>query len=539
MTVITSSHVTTGPAAFYDVGGFQLNLPAGNFLVAEDFDALYLSGTSETYDVFIDGMIHGSSDPLAAGIRVGDTVSGSINVSNTGVVAGGLGIEAYGVVNITNSGSIIGMINTAISQFGGGDFTIRNLGSIQGYDAGIGFALAALGVHTIINEGLIATNPNSVFGAAIFNQQGNDSQTLIANEGTIKGDILLQGGADSVTTTDGKIIGLIELGDGDDQFHGGRRAEHVVGGADADFLDGGLGSDTLEGGAGDDVYTIDSQGDIVVDAEGDTADVVQTSVEYILPENVEIEFMIALGTGDIGLMGNAISATTMSGNEGNNVLTSNHDDGLVDILQGFGGNDLFILGADLLDQVSDTQGIDTISSTVSRDLGLYAGVENIEIIGNLKADLVGTGAANSLVGNSNKNEIDGFGGNDFIIGDLGKDVLSGGTGKDLFLFRSTEDSGPSAALRDTITDFKSRADTIDLFDIDAIKGGGDNAFTLLARGTQSSAVGKGEIGYFWVDNAGVGDDKTVLRLNVDSDADMEMSIELNGLITLRAEDFAL
>ena len=66
--------------------------------------------------------------------------------------------------------------------------------------------------------------------------------------------------------------------------------------------------------------------------------------------------------------GNALAAQTITGNDGNNVLNGGGNDGFEDVLFGRAGNDTYVLGGELLDTVSDTAGIDTITSTINRNL---------------------------------------------------------------------------------------------------------------------------------------------------------------------------
>jgi Ca2+-binding RTX toxin-like protein len=65
-----------------------------------------------------------------------------------------------------------------------------------------------------------------------------------------------------------------------------------------------------------------------------------------------------------------------------------------------------------------------------------------------------------LIGGNGVDQFDGGDGRDFIYAGAGSDLLTGGAGADIFVYRATGDS--TAAAPDTITDFASGQDRIDL-----------------------------------------------------------------------------
>jgi len=93
---------------------------------------------------------------------------------------------------------------------------------------------------------------------------------------------------------------------------------------------------------------------------------------------------------------------------------------------------------------SDTDGVDTVKSTVSYKLN--ANVENLYLLGTADINGTGTGEDNTISGNSGDNVIKGMGGFDTLSGGKGNDRLSGGSDIDVFQF-STGDG------KDVLTNF--------------------------------------------------------------------------------------
>lgn len=83
-------------------------------------------------------------------------------------------------------------------------------------------------------------------------------------------------------------------------------------------------------------------------------------------------------------------------------------------------------------------------------------------------------------------------GGDALLGGLGADQYIGGAGIDLFVFRSTEESNGSSI--DTILDFTSGTDKIDLTRIDAdTNTDGDQAFRFISDAAFSGSGMGGEL----------------------------------------------
>jgi len=261
---------------------------------------------------------------------------------------------------------------------------------------------------------------------------------------------------------------------GVDNVGGGTGDDRIETGAGNDILDGGSGTDTLLGGSGNDIYFVDEVIDVIDERSGSGVDTVRSSVSFNLTETSYVrgvfENLALLGTGNINATGNGLK-NTITGNAGNNILDGGAN---TDKLIGGSGNDTYVLGSGA-DSVSDSAGTDTITSTISRSLGSYTGIENLKLLGSGNINGTGNGGGNAITGNSGNNTLDGGSGNDklsggsgidkliggsgndTLTGGAGSDLLTGGTGKDNFVFNTT----PSASTNvDTIADFNVTDDRI-------------------------------------------------------------------------------
>jgi hypothetical protein len=205
-------------------------------------------------------------------------------------------------------------------------------------------------------------------------------------------------------------------GSGNDELRGLGGGDRLVGNAGNDLLDGGSGDDTLIGGLGDDRYIVDSPNDVILEGVDEGFDRVISSVNWTLGANLE----------DLELTGNAVNGT---GNELGNEISGN---AFNNTLQGLDGDDILNGGS----------GRDRLLGGKGRD---------------------------SLFGGNGRDRLVGSGGDDLLNGGRGRDRLTGGKGKDAFYLESARRSS-----RDTITDFRSGQDTIQVsrqgFSLDLLEG---------------------------------------------------------------------
>lgn len=180
-------------------------------------------------------------------------------------------------------------------------------------------------------------------------------------------------------------------------------------------------------------------------------------------------------TGTIGddLMDGLGGNDTLDGGLGADTLTGGA--GADSLLGGADGDTLFMeAGNDFIDggagidwlAIAGSLGVTVTLGRGSQDAAMGRdSILNVEnIVGSAGADiLTGDRLANILLGSAGNDRIDGGTGNDVIDGGTGRDLLTGGQGADTFLFRSFTDSATGMA--DTIADFRSGSDRIDLMDL--------------------------------------------------------------------------
>ena len=346
-------------------------------------------------------------------------------------------------------------------------------------------------------------------GSANINGTGNgDANQIDGNSGnnTLRGgggNDIVRGGAgdDELFGDDGndQLLG----GDGTDILHGGVGADILQGNDGADLIYGDAGADNLDGGAGDDILN-----------GGDDAD------------------QLLGGDGVDQLWGGA----------GNDVLRGGSGN---DTLRGGTGDDTYFVD-DLNDTLIEAAGegtADTVRASVDWTLGDNFERLTIEGVGHWNG--TGNELANTITGNSGVNYLEGRGGADTLNGGLGNDILVGGTGNDILIGGGGDDRfvirqesvftsanpGGRAIETDTISDYVTGEDFIDLsvIDANATGGGVDDAFTIV--GAFDGVAGRMTLSF-------AGGITTVL-LDVDGDRAADYRLRINGDVRDHTADWVL
>ncbi len=390
---------------------------------------------------------------------------------------------------VTNNGVIAAFGGSnAMSFFGAG--TVNNTGVVWG--------------SIVSNRYLNVTNLGSITGAIVIQGSNGDTGSVITNRGTLgrvggTDAIIVLGDTNDIVVNSGKIIGDVQLGQGNNMFDG--RAGSILG--------------TVYGGFGNDTYQMTKMYDIV-DLGG--TDTIIAQLGLTLAANFENLTMIGFGN------------FTGSGNTGNNVIIGNHGSNLLiglggaDTLQGGKGQDV-LNGGTGNDSLDGGAGNDRLLGGSGNDT-LLGGDGNDRLAGDIGADVFDGGLGNdTLEGGNGADQLSGGDGADVLNGGaFGTDEMTGGTGADRFVFERLNDSLAILAA-DRIEDFEVGIDKIDLGAIVdlPLQFVGTGAFTVAAPSVRYEGLG--------VD--------TLVLIDTDGNGFANMQIYLTGVLTLTADDFLL
>ncbi|WP_339389759.1 hypothetical protein [Erythrobacter sp. EC-HK427] len=334
----------------------------------------------------------------------------------------------------------------------------------------------------------------ALIGSAIAIHTTDNGETIFANP-TLGSRIFAYGGDDTIN---GSV--------GNDRIFAGSGNDTIFGGGGNDVIDGNAGADTMTGGAGNDNYFVDNLGDVVIEAANEGTDFVRSFVDFTLGDNIE-------------LLRIALNATVGNGNDLDNTIVTA---GGAATLRGFDGNDN-IRGSQFNDLIQGGRGNDVINGLSGVDT-IEGGAGDDEIKGSNGDDIIDGGSGNDTI----------FGGrdNDTITGGAGFDTMRGDIGADIFVFDDGHFSGLTASTADRITDFdQAENDKIDLSLVDAILGGGDDAFTFIGSGAFSGTAGEVR----FEQSGGV----TMIFMDTNGNGNANLAIALTGLINLTEADFIL
>ena len=469
----------------------------------------------------LDGTNGFTVNGLAAGDELGNSVAGAGDVNGDGF--DDFLIGAYRAdPNGNNSGQTYLVFGTDAgfsATFDVSTLDGTNGFSIDGQGGQSGFSVATAG--DVNNDGY----SDLLIGARFANTEGGTvssggqvfliyGDTSNQTEGTAGNDNL--SGAGGNDTLNGF--------DGDDVLIGFNGNDTLNGGAGNDILSSGYGVNTSNGGVGDDQYFVFSAGDTLVENVGEGTDSVSSLVDWTLGDNFEnlrLRGSASNGTGNeldnliIGSLGGA----TLNGLAGNDALFGR---GSADVLNGGDGDD----------RLNGQDGNDVLNGDAGND-SLRGGAGNDNLFGGADNDwLSGENGDDQLNGEEGTDRLFGGEGADTLNGGAGRDIMDGGAGADTFVFGAGDFAGLNAQTADRILDFVTEdGDLIDLSALDAIMGGGDDAFTFIADAEFSGTAG--ELRYEFFQNT------TMIYMDVDGDGGADYAIRLDGVMNLSEADFVL
>lgn len=230
------------------------------------------------------------------------------------------------------------------------------------------------------------------------------------------------------------------------------------------------------------------------------------------------------GPGDRIVINGSSAGETLTGSSQRDTIRggAGHD-----TISGGGGNDT-IIGGSGMDQLDGGGGTDTLSYAGSVHAVFIDLALNRASGGDATGDTI-SGFEN-VTGGAGNDRITGNAAANVLTGRLGADILTGGLGADRFVYTALNQS-PAGDGRDQITDFSPvQRDRIVLAAIDAVAGGGDDAFDFIG-GDEFTAVGQ-----LRVVREGL---MTLVQADANGDGLADLEIALTGLPQLTAADFIL
>jgi len=229
---------------------------------------------------------------------------GAITNEASGLMSGAVGVFTDNApTTVTNYGAIWGLkaYGVLMRTIGGTD-TFKNYGDVYGLQAGVwqfSSSTTSPGAYVCENHGSIRsdaygirvsgavdhlTTITNVAGAEIKGATAavmteNNGHIVLTNKGTITGGIDANAIGNDTIVNQGKIVGDVLLGPGNDifkgtgggaiQVYGEAGNDTLIGSSKADRLNGGVGKDTMSGKLGADFFDFDTTADSAVGAQRD------------------------------------------------------------------------------------------------------------------------------------------------------------------------------------------------------------------------------------------------------------------------------
>lgn len=501
--------VNTPTASAHSYGSFTITA-AGVWTYTLDNSSTAVQALNNG-DTLTDSFTVTSADGTA------QTVTITINGSNDGAVISGTKagsvIEAGGVANGTagtpiatgtltdldpdNTSNTFTPVSTPRTSAGGfGTFTMTALGTWTYVLDNNNGTVQALNVGDTLNDQFTVTTVDGTPQLVTITIHGSNDAAFIS--GTTTGSVLEAGGISSGTPV---ATGTLTDTDIDNP------ANTFTAVTSPRTSDGGYGAFTMTA-SGLWTYTLDNNNAVV-----DALDVGDTLTDHFTVTTIDgttQEVTIAIH-----------GASDADPNDFDNLATGSTVVSDPPFVYGTPGHDSVAGGGSVSQIIYGGAGDDTLNGTGVNDT-IFGGSGDDTIKGNNGADVI--------YGGSGQDTIDGSNENDTIIGGFGADKLTGSNGNDVFVYLSVLDS--SAGRFDTITDFRSGSDRIDLTAIGAL------GFVILALSSTSSSVPPHTIAWLYDGSA----NETIVYVNP-TDQTLQigdsglLEVHLQGVATIDSSDF--
>ena len=295
---------------------------SGTEITLRNLGSIVGAGDSGVEMLGVDSVLSnsGTIEGVGHGVQTNDVTS----IINSGLITGERGVDMRGGgTQLINSGTIqspgrvedLFVESAGVYFYGGAGFVIRNTGLISGPEFSIKTTDVSSNDATIVNDGTLDGEVNLDAGVHV-----------LTNSGTIMGDVLLGGGADTYRgVASGVTAGQVLGEEGADTLIGGSEGDDLRGGTDADLLVGHGGDDSLGGDAGIDMI-FGGDGDDSIDG-GTENDVLNANAG---------DDSVYGGSGNDILVGQD-GSDFLEGGDGNDTMDGGNGD---DILEGGDGDDI-------------------------------------------------------------------------------------------------------------------------------------------------------------------------------------------------------
>ncbi|MEM7210352.1 MAG: Ig-like domain-containing protein [Pseudomonadota bacterium] len=341
-------------------------------IIVDSADDVVIEAANEGYDRMLSSV---SIASLAANVEAAN-LTGSANLNLTGN-AGDNWLNGNSGNNTLNGGNgndrldgnagddlLIGGLGNDVLEGGGGTNTFA-VGTNSGADLVLDFDVRV--------DLIDLRNVGQTFSDLILLDLGG--RTLIQHAG---GTVVLNGVSppqltvanfiESSSTPKPPTVTGTELDDNLTQLSG---PVNINGLGGNDLLRAFVGDATLSGGQGDDVYHVYETGTVIIEELGEGVDLVYTSVDLTLADNVENARIVASGSEE--LQGNALD-NELTGGSGDNLI-----DGLdgIDRISGKAGSDSIVGGT----------GNDVLFGGADADQFIFKGPDGIDLIADYELGL--------------------------------------------------------------------------------------------------------------------------------------------------------